>query len=71
MKSKETYMFSFFKTDDITGVKIVPYTFYIMEDGTIIFTHKGVDSLQEEPLVTTEEHQELLNRIKENLEIEF
>lgn len=70
MKSQDTYMFAFLKTDTLPGDK-VPFAVNILEDGTFIFTHDGVDSLSEAPLITTNVHKKLLIRIKENLGIGF
>lgn len=70
MKSNDTYMFAFSKIKKLPVGKL-PYAFYILDDGTIIFTHKNVDSLLETPLITTDTHKDILEKIKENLSIEF
>ncbi|MBB2483538.1 hypothetical protein H5P36_25730 [Bacillus sp. APMAM] len=72
MKSKDTYMFVFLKEKGMpVGKGKIPYAFYILNDGTIIFTHKDIDSLLETPLITTEAHKDILKKIKENLNISF
>jgi len=72
MKSSNTYMFFFSKTKKLpVGKGKVPYAFHILDDGTIIFTHKNVDSLLETPLITTDAHKDILEKIKENLSIGF
>ncbi|MCA1054002.1 hypothetical protein LCM10_03300 [Rossellomorea aquimaris] len=70
MESQDAYMFSFSKTKQLT-TGMVPFGFVFLEDGTIIFTHREVDQLREKPLVTTDTHEELLTRIKDDLEVEF
>ncbi|TYS16627.1 hypothetical protein FZC78_11590 [Rossellomorea vietnamensis] len=46
LKSQNSYSFSFFKTEqDISGM--VPYTFYALEDGTMMFTFDGPESLKQ------------------------
>lgn len=69
MKSQNTYIFSFSEDENIeTGV--VPYAFNVLNDGTFIFTHEKVNSLQK-PRITTGKHQDLLNEMKQLLEIDF
>ncbi|MGV3466137.1 MAG: hypothetical protein ACO1OT_12695 [Heyndrickxia sp.] len=70
MKSNDTYMFAISKTNKLSAGK-VPYAFYILNDGTIIFTHKDVDSLLDTPLITTKAHKDILEKMKENLNIVF
>ncbi|MGF2616218.1 hypothetical protein FZC84_00385 [Rossellomorea vietnamensis] len=70
LKSQNSYMFSFFKTEQFTS-GVTPYTFYILEDGTFMFTYDGVDSLREKPLISLESDKDLFDKIKEHLEIDF
>ncbi|MGD6801887.1 hypothetical protein ACQCVK_20020 [Rossellomorea vietnamensis] len=70
LKSQNSYSFSFFKTEQDTS-GMIPYTFYVLEDGTMMFTFEEVDSLREKPLITIHAEKELLDKIKDHLEIEF
>jgi hypothetical protein len=70
MKTEDTYMFYFSKTDETTTGK-VPYVFHILGNGRVIFTHGDVDELLEEPLITKETHEELLEKMKKELSIDF
>ncbi|MGD6965638.1 hypothetical protein ACQCVP_04365 [Rossellomorea vietnamensis] len=70
LKSQNSYMFSFFNTEqDISGM--IPYAFYVLEDGTMMFTFEGPESLREKPVITIDAEKELLDKIKAHLEIEF
>ncbi|WP_431804512.1 hypothetical protein [Halobacillus andaensis] len=70
LESRDSYMFSFSENQRLeTGQ--VPYAFYILEDGTFIFTFDDVNSVREKPLITTENHKELLKDIKRDLEVTF
>ncbi|TYR74174.1 hypothetical protein FZC79_15260 [Rossellomorea vietnamensis] len=70
LKSQNSYSFSFFKTEQDTS-GMIPYAFYVLEDGTMMFTFEEVDSLREKPLITINAEKELLDKIKDHLEIEF
>jgi hypothetical protein len=70
MKAEDTYMFYFSKTDEMVTGK-VPYAFYILGDGHVIFTHGDVDELLEKPLMTTETHEDLLDDVRQRLKVDF
>lgn len=69
-QSSKTYVFSFFK-EKIETVKIVPYVFIILEDGTFIYTHDKVNSVRQKPLISVEKHKDMVSKLKEKLEINF
>jgi hypothetical protein len=69
IKTQSTYTFSFSKNEIESG-KEVPYAFFILKDGTLIFTHNDVDS-PITPRVTTIKDKDLLNDIKQILKIQF
>ncbi|MFC4559338.1 hypothetical protein ACFO3D_14150 [Virgibacillus kekensis] len=69
LKSKSSYMFGFFEGEK-TETGRIPYAFYILADGTFIFTYKEVNSIQQ-PRITVKKHEDLLNEIKRRLEIDF
>lgn len=70
MKSQNTYMFGFSEGEKMETGKKIPYAFYILENGTFIFPHNDFNALQE-PRVTLEKHKELLDEIKNRLDIDF
>jgi hypothetical protein len=70
IKLQSTYTFSFSDNEEIESGKEVPYAFLILKDGTLIFTHKDVDS-PITPLITTVKDKNLLNEIKHILEVQF
>lgn len=70
IKLQSTYTFSFSDNEEIESGKEVPYAFFILKDGTLIFTHKDVDS-PITPLITTVKDKNLLNEIKHILEVQF
>lgn len=76
LKSQDSYSFSFFEGEvkesdfDALSGKQTPYTFIILNDGTIFFLHKDVNTLQE-PRMTIEKHQDLLNEMKQLTEVDF
>ncbi|MGN8682416.1 hypothetical protein ACTNEO_14795 [Gracilibacillus sp. HCP3S3_G5_1] len=62
------YMFDFYEGED-TNILRGDYGFHVLEDGTMLF---NVDLLSvTNPLVTVETHKELLEAMKEMLEINF
>ncbi|RDU37937.1 hypothetical protein DRW41_09000 [Neobacillus piezotolerans] len=71
IESPDTYMFSFLKGDDSERRKMVPYSFFVLGDGTFVFTHEDVDKPLDKPLVTTSEHKELLDEIRQQLNLNF
>lgn len=70
MKTQTTYSYNFFENENIESGKEVPYAFSVLDDGTFIFTHKDVGSLQT-PRMTTTHHKKLLKEINQLLGIEF
>ncbi|GGD25707.1 hypothetical protein [Pontibacillus salipaludis] len=70
MKSSITYMFVFSESEEFQTGKPLPYAFYILEDGTFIFPYSDFNSKQN-PLITTDNDQELLDEMKDLVEIEF
>jgi hypothetical protein len=71
LKSQPTYMFGFSKKEKLNSGDSMEYGFYILKDGTFIFTHKDVDQLRKRPAVSKEKHKELLHDIKGELDINF
>jgi len=69
-QSSEIYVYSFFKEKIETG-KIVPYAFIVLEDGTFIYTHDKVNSVRQKPLISVEKHKDMVNDLKDKLEINF
>ncbi|MEH7309312.1 hypothetical protein [Neobacillus drentensis] len=70
LKSQNTYTFSFFDSEKFESGKEVPYAFSVLNDGTFIFTHKDV-GLIKTPRMTIAKHKDLLNEMKQLLEINF
>jgi hypothetical protein len=70
IKSQSTYTFGFSENEEIESGKEVPYAFSVLNDGTLIFTHKDVGS-PITPRITTVKDKDLLNDIKQILEIQF
>ncbi|WP_430787006.1 hypothetical protein VBD025_15320 [Virgibacillus flavescens] len=70
LKSQNNYSFGFAESDKLESGKKIPYTFSVLKDGTFIFPYEDFNSLQK-PRITIEKHKELLNEIKELLEINF
>ncbi|MGP4039864.1 hypothetical protein ACTWP4_08170 [Gracilibacillus sp. D59] len=69
MKSGIVYMFAFFKEDG-TKPKKGEYAFNILEDGTILFSYDNV-GYTNIPAITTEKHINLLNKMKQTLNINY
>jgi len=67
MKSGTVYMFGFFK-DSETKTQKGEYAFAILENGTIIFNYDNIGDTNT-PAVTTKKQKELLNKIKQELNI--
>lgn len=67
LKKQDVYMFGFFK-GTATATKKGEYAFNILEDGTILFSN--YDN-QNSASVTTKEHIDLMEEIKQVLEINF
>ncbi|WP_163582911.1 hypothetical protein [Gracilibacillus saliphilus] len=63
------YMFGFFEGDS-TNIQKEDYGFQILEDGTILFNYDQVDN-SDHPLVTVDTHKDILEEMKEMLEITF
>ena len=70
MKSQDTYTFSFFESGTNESGKEVPYAFSVLNEGTFIFTHNDVGSLKT-PRITNVKHKDLLNEMKQLLELPF
>lgn len=70
MKSRNTYMFVFTEGEELPLEKEIPYAFNVLEDGTFFFSYKNVNSHQK-PRKTIEKHKDLLNEMKQLLEIDF
>src|SRR5699024_7503282 len=69
LKSQNTYMFSF--SEELKSAEEMPYAFYVLKDGTLVFTHDKVNSVRKKPLVSSDKHKDLLNEIKDKLELDF
>ncbi len=69
MKSGIVYMFAFFKGDE-TKTKKGEYAFNILKDGTILFNYDNV-GYTNTPAITTEKHKDLLNKMKQTLNIGY
>ncbi|MFB6467859.1 hypothetical protein ACE38V_13800 [Cytobacillus sp. Hz8] len=70
MQTQDNYMFSFYDRKTIQSGTEISYSFSVLNDGTFIFTHHDVGSI-DTPRITTEKHVELLNDIKQQLDIHF
>lgn len=70
MKSSDTYMFVFSEGKEMEPGKAAPFAFNVLENGTFLFSYSGFDSPQK-PLITVDEHKELLEELKELAGIEF
>jgi hypothetical protein len=70
INSQSTYTFNFFENEEIESGKEVPYAFSVLNDGTLIFTHKDVGS-PITPRITTVKDKDLLDDIKQILGINF
>ena len=70
MESTDTYMFVFSVGEELQTGEAAPYAFYALENGTFVFLYSDFNSPQE-PLITTERHQGLLDDIKHLFGIEF
>ncbi|CQR46621.1 hypothetical protein BN1058_00890 [Paraliobacillus sp. PM-2] len=69
LQSQSAYMFGFFQGDGKNTEK-GKYAFNILEDGTILLNYDRVDN-PGTPLITTEKNKDLLNEMKQKLEISF
>lgn len=69
LKSHNSYMFGFLKDKKIKTGKI-PYSFYILDDGTFLFNYENDDS-QRTLRVTIEKQKKLFEEIKQLLKIDF
>ncbi|WP_186807130.1 hypothetical protein [Tenuibacillus multivorans] len=69
MTSQNAYMFGFIENEKMTGDPL-PYSFNVLADGTFIFSHDEPDSLSK-PLQTVDQHQQLLDEMKQLLDIDF
>lgn len=70
LKSNNAYSFSFAEGDEMETPKQSPYSFVVLNDGTFFFTHKEVNSIQQ-PRITIVKHEELLNEMKQLLDVDF
>ncbi|MED3652853.1 hypothetical protein P4489_00585 [Heyndrickxia sporothermodurans] len=70
MKTQNTYSFGFFENEKIQSGKKVPYAFYVLNDGTFVFTHNDVGSIKK-TRITIDKHKDLLSKMKQLLEINF
>ncbi|KHE72761.1 hypothetical protein [Halobacillus sp. BBL2006] len=71
IKSQPTYMFGFSENEKLESGDSMEYGFYILKNGTFIFTHKDINQLRKRPAVSKEKHKELLHDIKGELDITF
>ncbi|MFZ3579165.1 hypothetical protein [Virgibacillus sp. DJP39] len=69
LKSQNSYMLGFFKGNG-TNTEKGKYAFNILEDGTVLFNSDKVDN-PGTLLITTKKHKDLLNEMKQLLEINF
>ncbi|MDF2789859.1 MAG: hypothetical protein K0S80_2957, partial [Neobacillus sp.] len=70
LKSQDSYSFSFAEGEKLESAKQIPYSFTVLNDGTFFFTNKDVNSIQQ-PRMILKKHKELLNEMKELLEVDF
>ncbi|MCR8848075.1 hypothetical protein NQ095_06620 [Rossellomorea sp. SC111] len=70
MRSSNTYMFVFSESNETELGKAAPFAFNVLEDGTFFFSYSEFNSPQE-PRMSVERHEELLDDLKQLLEIEF
>jgi nitrate/TMAO reductase-like tetraheme cytochrome c subunit len=70
MKASNTYMFGFSEGKEFESGKKLPFAFYALENGTFIFPYSDFNSPQE-PLITVEGQEELLDDIKQLFELTF
>lgn len=70
LKSQDSYSFNFARGKELESGKPVPYSFILLIDGTFFFTNKDVNSIQQ-PRMTILKHKELLNEMKQLLEVDF
>ncbi|MED3652109.1 hypothetical protein [Heyndrickxia sporothermodurans] len=70
MKTQNTYSFNFFESEKIQSGKKVPYAFYVLNDGTFVFTHNDVGSIKK-TRITIDKHKDLFSKMKQLLEINF
>ncbi|QGH32888.1 hypothetical protein GI584_01945 [Gracilibacillus salitolerans] len=63
------YMFGFFEGES-TNIQKEDYGFQILEDGKILFNYDQLDN-SDYPLVTVDTHKDILEDMKEMLEITF
>jgi len=70
LKSQDSYSFGFAEGKKFESAKPVSYSFTILNDGTFFFTHKEVNSIQQ-PRMSIKKHKELLNEMKQLLEVDF
>lgn len=71
LKSHNAYMFIITEGKKMESGKVVPsYAFNVLDDGTFFFTNINVNSIRK-PRMTTEKHKDLLNEMKQLLELNF
>jgi hypothetical protein len=70
IKAQDSYSFIFAEGERVESGKPAPYSFTVLNDGTFFFTSKDVNSIQK-PRKTIVEHKELLNEMKQLLEVDF
>ncbi|MDX8046455.1 hypothetical protein SH601_10720 [Gracilibacillus sp. S3-1-1] len=68
-KQDNYYMFAFFESEE-SNPTTREYRFQVLEDGTILFDVNKIGT-SDFPLVTTDTHNDLLEEMKEMLEINF
>ncbi|WP_409271695.1 hypothetical protein V1499_19130 [Neobacillus sp. SCS-31] len=71
IESPDTYVFSFHRGENSGIEKIVGYSFFVLGDGTFVFTHQDINKPLDNPLVTTSTHKELLDEIRQQLNLNF
>lgn len=70
IKSQDSYSFILAEGEKIESGKPAPYSFAVLNDGTFFFTSKEVN-IPQKPRKTIVEHKELLNEMKQLLEVDF
>ncbi|MGM0840206.1 MAG: hypothetical protein ACQEWE_05740 [Bacillota bacterium] len=70
MQSANTYMFVFSEGKEMKSGTAAPFALHVLEDGTFLFPYSGFNSPQK-PLITVEQHEELLDELKQLLGIKF
>ncbi|ASN06760.1 hypothetical protein [Virgibacillus necropolis] len=69
LRIRDSYSFSISDEEKLTTGTYVAYSFYVLEDGTFFFIQNTGDAIKR--YITTKKYPDMLNKIKETLEIDF